>query len=107
MGIIRTRFQIETVQELRKSLKAIDSGLLVAHDTPENFISQLVRPNYVTTVVYQLETSDEEVKIEEQVQEAVSKEDAQLNMQGIWGSSVHHIDDLPYDPYDYFPNVVG
>ena len=37
-GIIRTRFQMEAVQELRKNLEDLGSCLLVAHDTPEKFV---------------------------------------------------------------------
>ena len=79
----------------------------MAHDTPENFITQLVHPQYKTTVVYQAETSDEEIKSEERVKEAVSKKDSNLNMVGIWGSTLHNVDDLPYDPHDYFPLAYG
>ena len=25
----------------------------------------------------------------------------------IWGSTLHHIDDLPYDPHEYFPHTYG
>lgn len=25
----------------------------------------------------------------------------------IWGSTLHHIDDLPYDPFEYFPHTYG
>ena len=25
----------------------------------------------------------------------------------IWNSTLHHIDDLPYDPVEYFPHVYG
>ena len=25
----------------------------------------------------------------------------------IWGSTLHHIEDLPYDPQEYFPHVYG
>ena len=64
-GIWRTRFLIETVQELRKKLQSIGSGLLVAHEKPEKFISQLIHSEYMTTVVYQLETSNDEVHIED------------------------------------------
>ena len=54
-------------------------------------------------MVYQVETSDEEVRIEEKVNDAAPN----LNSIGIWGSTLHHIDDLPYDPHDYFPQAYG
>lgn len=51
-GLIRTRFNIESVQSLRKELESVDSQLLVAHDKPEDFIPKLVDPNIKTTVVF-------------------------------------------------------
>ena len=66
-GIWRTRFQIETVEQFRASLRALGSGLLVANARPEDFLQRLVTPNLKTTIVYQAETSDEEVRVEAQV----------------------------------------
>ena len=28
-------------------------------------------------------------------------------MVGIWGCTLHHIDDLPYDPVEYYPHTYG
>ena len=28
---------------------------------------------------------------------------AACNFVSLWGSTLHHIDDLPYDPYDFCP----
>ena len=79
----------------------------MANQTPESFLSQLVNPNCQTTLVYQAETSDEEVKIEAQVREQMLKADSACQMVPIWGSTLHHIDDLPYDPHEYFPHTYG
>ena len=35
------------------------------------------------------------------------KADAACNFVPIWGSTLHHIDDLPYDPHEYFPHTYG
>ena len=53
-GLIRTRFNIETVEALRSSLESIDSALFVAHAQPEDFLLKLVAASPMnTTVVYQ------------------------------------------------------
>lgn len=106
-GIWRSRFQIESVKAFRNSLKGLGSGLLVAHDNPETFLSKLVNPALDTTLVYQTETSDEEVKVEAKVREAMLKAQASCKIQSIWGATLHHIDDLPYDPTEYFPHTYG
>lgn len=33
--------------------------------------------------------------------------DANCDIISIWGSTLHHIDDLPYDPHEYFPHTYG
>jgi len=81
--------------------------LLVAHETPEDFLSRLVVKNWQTTLVYQAETSDEEIKVESAVQKKMLQADANCNVVPIWGCTLHHIDDLPYDPRDYFPHTYG
>jgi hypothetical protein len=30
-----------------------------------------------------------------------------VNFVSIWGSTLHHLDDLPYNPTEYFPHVYG
>ena len=106
-GIWRTRFLIESVQQFRTSLEGLGSGLLVAHETPEEFLSKLVVPGLNTTLVYQTETSDEEVKVEAKVREQMLVRESNCNQVSIWGSTLHHIDDLPYDPHEYFPHTYG
>ena len=59
-GIIRTRFQLETVEQFRKSLQELGSCLLVAHDKPEQFMKQLIVPGMMHTIVYQAEICHEE-----------------------------------------------
>jgi len=52
-GLIRTRFNIETVEALRNTLESIDSALFVAHAQPEDFLLKLLAESPMhTTVVY-------------------------------------------------------
>lgn len=30
-----------------------------------------------------------------------------IDFVSVWGSTLHHIDDLPYDPVEYFPHIYG
>lgn len=30
-----------------------------------------------------------------------------VDIVGVWGSTVHHLDDLPYNPRETFPHVYG
>lgn len=33
--------------------------------------------------------------------------EAGVDYMPIWGNTIHHIDDLPYDPIEYFPHTYG
>jgi deoxyribodipyrimidine photo-lyase len=53
-GFNRTRFQMESVKNLRESLESIGSGLVVTHDKPEEFIPKLCGSGQ-NTLIYQEE----------------------------------------------------
>ena len=61
-GLIRARFILETVQNLRKNLEAINSKLLVSIEKPEEFLPKLI--NDSTTLIYQQEICSEELDVE-------------------------------------------
>ena len=63
-GVFRTKFSLESVLELRHSLRQLGSGLLISMEKPEEFLPQLVQPGTDTTVVYARETCSEERKVE-------------------------------------------
>ena len=68
-GVHRTKFQLESVAEFRNKLKALGSGLMVAHEQPEVFIKKLMDRTLQTTVVYQQEVCDEERRVENALKE--------------------------------------
>jgi deoxyribodipyrimidine photo-lyase len=43
-GFNKTRFMLESVKDLRRSLEQRGSGLLVSHSKPEEFIPTLLGP---------------------------------------------------------------
>jgi len=63
-GILRTKFQLESVNAFREKLEDLGSGLMVSNDRPEDFLEQLINPNWHTTVVYQQETCSQELTVE-------------------------------------------
>ena len=97
------------MRNLRQNLEAIGSELLVAHDRPENFLSTLVSADQKvkTTVVYQQEVCSEELAVEDQVIAALLSSNANVDFVSVWGSTLHHVDDLPYNPRAYFPHIYG
>ena len=110
-GLIRTKFHLESVVEFRQKLQELGSGLLVAHEKPEDFIKKLMPASGVhTTVVFQQEVCDEERRVENALKENLlgsGKTPSSVDFVNLWGSTLHHIDDMPYDPVEYFPHIYG
>ena len=90
-GIHRTRFQIESVQDLRNNLQQLGSGLLVSMEQPELFLPKLINPEMDTTVVFSAETCSEERKVEDDLEKAM----AGCSFVDVWGNTMVHIDDFP------------
>ena len=80
---------------------------MVAHDKPETFISKLVKPGVKHTIVYQTEICQESRDVEKAIKEELEAKGVDCQLAPIWNSTLHHIDDLPYDPVEYFPHVYG
>ena len=58
------------------------------------------------TVVYQSEICSEEKQVERSIKKMFRASGANCEFVSIWGSTLHHIDDLPYDPKEYFPHLL-
>ena len=93
---------IETVRNLRQNLQKIGSNLIVSMEKPEQFIPKLFDKHNENIVVYQQEICSEEIKVEEKVQQNKG-----AKYQSIWGSTLHHIDDIGYNPKEYLPHIYG
>lgn len=106
-GLIRARFIRETVLNLREKLEGLGGHLLVTQDKPEEFLPKLIRPDIENTLVYQQEICKEELDVEEAVKQALTAKDPKVKIQSIWGSTIYHIDDLPYKPATELPHVYG
>jgi deoxyribodipyrimidine photo-lyase len=93
-GPRRAKFVIESVEDLRKSLEAKGSRLLVSTGKPEDFMANLLQQNKNIAgsfeVVYQDEVCSEERDVAMKVTKLFSKSHA------IWGSTMYDIQDLPY-----------
>ncbi|KAK9097743.1 hypothetical protein Syun_024788 [Stephania yunnanensis] len=109
---LRAQFLIECLVDLRKNLIKLGSNLLIRHGKPEDIIPSLAQTFGVHTVYAHKETCSEELLVEQLVSKGLqqvtirpegqkAKSDQKpLNpkLQLIWGSTMYHIDDLPFTP---------
>ncbi|KAG6488758.1 hypothetical protein ZIOFF_050007 [Zingiber officinale] len=102
-GHRRARFLLDSVADLRAGLRRRGSDLVVRVGCPEVVLPELARAVGADAVYAHREVSRDEVRAEERVGKAM--EDEGVEVKYFWGSTLHHIDDLPFEleqmPTDY------
>ena len=97
----RTKFLLETVENLKKNLASLNISLLVYHKKPEDIIPELVKKYEVTKVFYQEEWTRDEVKVINTLQ-------AQLptnTLHPIYSQFLFEPSDIPFASFDKIPQV--
>lgn len=100
-GQYRAKFMLESVADLRASLRAIGSDLLVGVGKPEVLLPMLVAPRgngnaHSTTLLCQEQCTSEELAVDHAVCSALPAGVAQF--QPLWSGTLYEKSDLPYSP---------
>ncbi|KAJ4758302.1 Cryptochrome DASH [Rhynchospora pubera] len=115
-GALRAKFLIECLSNLKENLRSKGLDLLVRYGKPEDIIPSLAKACCAHTVYAHKETCSEEILVEHLVQKGLkqvevahkglSDQNKTLSprLQLIWGSTMYHIDDLPFSTKD-LPDV--
>lgn len=93
-GALRAKFLIECLVDLRKNLVKSGLNLLIQIGKPEYVLPVIAREFGAHTVFAHKETCSEELAIERLVSRRLELQSAKLQL--IWGTTMHHIDDLPF-----------
>lgn len=93
-GPYRATFLIESVADLRKNLQARGSDLVVRIGKPETVLVELAQAIGAEAVYAHGEVSHDEVKAEDKIEEVLKDEGVEVKY--FWGSTLYHIDDLPF-----------
>ena len=104
-GPYRANFLLDSVADLRRSLRARGGDLVVRVGRPEVVIPELARAAGAEAVYAHGEVSRDECRAEERVQKAVEKEG--INVKYFWGSTLYHVEDLPFRLEDMPSNYGG
>ncbi len=88
----RAKFLIETIQNLKENLEALNISLLVSTEAPEKFIPKVISEFNAKAVLYQKEWTSEEVKTIKSVKKACTE-------------NIEFIEN--YDQFLYHPNTVS
>lgn len=94
-GAFRTQFLLESVADLRQSLRSLGSDLIVRSGKPEVVIPDLAQHLEVSAVHYSREVTSEELAVDRQLKTALDQQG--IALKGFWGSTLFHPDDLPFE----------
>ena len=104
-GPYRASFLIESVSDLRKNLQAKGSDLVVRIGQPETVLPELAKAIGADAVYAHREVSHDEVKGEDKIESAMKEENVEVKY--FWGSTLYHLDDLPFKLEDMPSNYGG
>ncbi|XP_054790412.1 blue-light photoreceptor PHR2 isoform X2 [Prosopis cineraria] len=104
-GPYRATFLIESVSNLRKNLQARGSDLVVRIGKPETVLVEMAKAIGADAVYAHREVSHDEVKAEERIEAAMKEENVEVKY--FWGSTLFHVDDLPFKLEDMPTNYGG
>ncbi|CAA0814956.1 cryptochrome 3 [Striga hermonthica] len=95
-GALRAQFLLECLTDLKRNLMKRGLNLLIQHGKPEQILPSLAKAYGAHTIYSQKETCSEELNVERRVSKNLKKlESCKLEL--IWGTTMYHIDDLPFD----------
>ncbi|PON55309.1 DNA photolyase class 1, 8-HDF type [Trema orientale] len=104
-GPYRATFLVESVTDLRKNLQARGSDLVVRVGKPETVLAELAKAIGADAVYAHREVSHDEVKAEGRIEAAMKEENIEVKY--FWGSTLYHVDDLPFKLEDMPSNYGG
>ncbi|MBE9152390.1 deoxyribodipyrimidine photo-lyase, partial [Coleofasciculus sp. LEGE 07092] len=93
-GAFRTQFLLESVTDLRSSLRSLGSDLVVRRGFPEEIIPTLAKELHISEVYYHQEVTSEERAVETALKNALAQ--IGVTVKEFWGSTLYHPDDLPF-----------
>jgi len=94
-GAFRAKFLIESLADLRNSLRQLGSDLIIRRGLPETIIPSLVQELGITAVYFYGEVTSEEITVEKALTKALSK--IKVSVTSFWGNTLYHPDNLPFD----------
>ena len=97
----RTKFLIESVDELKQNLEKLNISLLVYTDSPETCIPDYVDKNGINTIYYQEEWTTEEKEVLENLKFKIPKN---ITLSATYNQFLFHPDDVPFS-INAIPNV--
>jgi deoxyribodipyrimidine photo-lyase len=97
-GYQRYLYLKDTLQNLRESYQKIGGNLLILFGKPEELLPELIKTHQADKLIYQKEIMSEETSVESQLE--IKLESTPCKITTIWGKTLYHLDDLPFEVKD-------
>jgi deoxyribodipyrimidine photo-lyase len=102
-GIFRSRFLLESLSDLRKQFRMKKSDLCVVPFDPVKVVNRILtwfkkEGIHVQGLYYQREVSYEELETEREMNRMLTNHS--VPSCPVWGTTLYHIEDLPFQPED-------
>uniref|UniRef100_A0A8C8SS76 Cryptochrome DASH n=1 Tax=Pelusios castaneus TaxID=367368 RepID=A0A8C8SS76_9SAUR len=103
-GPYRLQFLLESLKDLRQTLKKKGSNLVVRKGNPEDVVRDLITQlRSVVAVAFHEEATKEELDVEKALQQVCTQHGVKI--QTFWASTLYHRDDLPFSSISRLPDV--
>ncbi len=94
-GVFRANFLIESVQDLRQSLRNRGADLIVRVGNPADVLAELATETGATAVYASKEITQEETSVEAELSKKLKQQNIDLDL--FWMSTLYHVRDLPFE----------
>ena len=102
-GAFRAKFLIESIVNLRESLRSLSSDLIVRVGHPDQVLPGLVQQLEISAVYYHAEDTTEEKTLEKKLGSILKKQN--VSFKSFWGSTLIHLEDLPFGDIAKLPEL--
>ena len=90
----RLRLLLDCLSELRARLRALGSELFFRLGRPEDILPKMAQDLGASAIYYHYESELRAVRVEQRLTERLKNNGVRTH--GFWGSTLHHVIDLPY-----------
>lgn len=101
-GVIRAKFLLESLLDLKKSLQSLGSDLIIRIGIPENELLEISLKYNVDYVVASKEVTQEETSIESAFSYKLKPQNIDIDL--FWGNTLVHVRDLPFQIH-FLPDI--
>jgi len=93
-GSFRAQFLVESLADLRQTLRHLGSDLILRYGRPEEELPRLAAAFDVEAVYGYSDRTDEEMRVEKALKATLTAQGIPLKT--VWGHTLYHLDDLPF-----------